>query len=322
MWKLSNVIASMSYLWKQNACDKKALGQRNLRMESLENRCMLSLTHLSDYGIDPTTLPVHPDITTFDNPANHIVPAGTALDGVVELIVDDQFLCTGTLLPTERHILTAAHCIAGASSVEVNFHLAGGVETQAVMRDNLFVHPDFTGNVLEGADIGIIELDEDAPAGVTTFDIDRTAITTITQIDTVGYGVSGQGIEQVLDGNKREGSNRYEVFYDDAQTMMIYDFDDGTSAHDAIGIGTGGGISNTGLGNDEVLAVGGDSGAPAFNGGDIIGVHSFRTTLEDGVGDAVAGINGSFGELSVDMLTSPIQNLLIRLSLIRPACPK
>jgi hypothetical protein len=263
------------------------------------------LTSLSDWGIDPYSLPIQADITTFDDPANHVVGTGTALDGVVELVVDGNELCTGTLLPTRRHILTAAHCIDGAATVDVNFHLAGGVQSFTVMADNLFVHPNFNiTNLGAGRDIGIIELDEDAPDGVASFDIRRAAFTQISVVDAVGYGVAGEGIEQFLDGNKRNGSNRYEAFFSAANGLIMYDFDNGTAENDAIGILTGGTLANVGLGNQEVLGVGGDSGSPTFLNGQIVGVHSFRTTLPNGVGDAVAGINGSFGELSVDGLTS------------------
>lgn len=149
--------------------------QRRMKMEPLEDRRMLSLSSFIDHGVDPYSLPIHPDVTTLDNPANHIVAAGTGLDGVVELIVDGQNLCTGTLLPTRRHILTAAHCIDGATSVDVNFDLAGGLQTFTVMAENLFVSPAFNGLPEFGSDIGIIELDVEAPAGVAAsiFDVHR-----------------------------------------------------------------------------------------------------------------------------------------------------
>ena len=275
MWSLVELIRGIRHRSEAKKSQLLSCHRRRPRLEPLEDRHMLSLSSLSDYGIDPYTLPVHPDITTFDNPANHIVGTGTGLDGVVELIIDGQFLCTGTLLPTRRHILTAAHCIDGAMSVDVNFHLAGGVQAFAVMEDNLFVHPDFTGFPDQGADIGIIELDQAAPAGVASFDIRRAALAQISVVAAAGYGVTGQGIEQFLDGNKRNGSNRYELFFDAAQTMIMYDFDNGNAANDAIGIATGGAIANVGLGNQEVLAVGGDSGSPTFLNGQIVGVHSF-----------------------------------------------
>jgi hypothetical protein len=286
----------------------------------MEDRRMLTtLMSLSDYGIDPYSLPVHPDVTTFDNPANHIVGTGIGLDGVVELIIDDTFLCTGTLLPTRRHVLTAAHCIDGATSVDVNFHLAGSVQTFTVMDDNLFLHPNFNGDPRFGADIGIIELDAGAPEGVASFDIRRAAFTQISVV--AGYGVAGQGIEQFLDGNKRNGSNRYEAFFDAAQTMIMYDFDNGTSANDSLGISNSD-LINTGLGNDEVLGVSGDSGGPVFLNGEVVGVHSFRTTLTGGAGDSNPGINGSFGELSVDGLTPANAEFIDSIIVDQPNAPR
>lgn len=221
---------------------KNAIRQRTSRIEPLEGRCMLSLSHFSDFGIDPYSLPVHPDVTTFDSPANHVVATGTPLDGVVELIVDGNMLCTGTLLPSRREILTAAHCVAegangaiSANSVDVVFHLSGGDQTLTVAAANFFVDPAWNGDPTHGHDMSILVLPQEAPAGVASFDIDRTPLTSATTVQIAGYGLYGQGIEQGLDFNKRQGLNTYQAFYDVADTMIMYDFDDGTSAHDAFG---------------------------------------------------------------------------------------
>jgi len=61
-----------------------------------------------------------PLYTTTGDPADYIVPPGGTLDGVGDLIVtrsDGTFRGTAALLPTGRHILTAAHMVTNDSGV-------------------------------------------------------------------------------------------------------------------------------------------------------------------------------------------------------------
>ena len=70
--------------------------------------------------------PVPPGFVTVD---------GVALDGVVQLSMtvsgSANMLCTGSLLRSQRHILTAAHCVTddngqiNVSQVQVTFSFAG-----------------------------------------------------------------------------------------------------------------------------------------------------------------------------------------------------
>ena len=60
-----------------------------------------------------TTAVVRPLYTTVDDPANYIVSPGGSLDGVGKLLLiqenDQEIGCSGSLLPTGEHVLTAAH---------------------------------------------------------------------------------------------------------------------------------------------------------------------------------------------------------------------
>ena len=52
--------------------------------------------------------------TTKDNPFNHLTASGDPYDGVADLTLtlsDGVFGCSGALLPTGKHVLTAAHCV-------------------------------------------------------------------------------------------------------------------------------------------------------------------------------------------------------------------
>jgi len=71
-----------------------------------------------------TTQPIVP--AGVDDPYNirHRPTYGGDYSGVARLILDTTqgaFLCSGALLTTGRHILTAAHCVTDASGHDRNF---------------------------------------------------------------------------------------------------------------------------------------------------------------------------------------------------------
>ncbi len=292
----------------------KFLDKRHCRFEKLELREMLSANPIPDFSGIPGLFSSEPqlDITTTDNPVNHIVTPGTGLDGVVRLDITTSGgggICTGTLLPDGLHVLTAAHCVAGgtngaidATSVDVVFELLGGDVTLTSLPASFDVHPSWDGFSTGGNDIAILELPSLAPADATRFDILRTQTEFGQVIDLAGYGQAGQQQVQFGAGVKLAGNNVFEATF--GSDILLYDFDSGLAANDVIGILTGGAGADLGLGQSESLAVGGDSGSPAFLNGLIAGVHSFRNTLSGGVGDAIPGLNGSFGEIAFDMRVS------------------
>lgn len=298
---------------------RQVASQRRFRLETLEQRAMLSGTpfDLSQY-MNIEYLDPQPDITTTDSPFNHIVGTGTLLDGVVLLEITTPTgagIATGTLLPDGKHILTAAHIVANgpagavsATSVDVIFETPSGAPPISISPAGFNVHPAWNGVVASGIDLAILELPTAAPADAPRFDIMRSQ-NEFDQILTIsGYGQAGQGQVQFSAGVKLVGNNVYEATF--GNDILVYDFDSGLAANDAIGIASGGVFADLGLGNAESLAVGGDSGSPAFINGLIAGVHSFRDVLRDQFGnpipgvDAIAGLNGSFGELSFDVRVS------------------
>jgi hypothetical protein len=158
---------------------------------------------------------------------------------------------------------------------------------------------------LSGGDIAILELVSPAPEATTRFDIYRASSEINAVGPKAGYGVSGQGVEQPSiypAGTKRDGQNRYEFYLDASADILLYDFDDGSSAHDTFGLVAG--RNDLGLGNAEVMTAPGDSGGPTLLDGKITGVTSFRTTASGGVGDATPGTNSSFGEIGGDTRVS------------------
>lgn len=100
------------YLKRPSACvsqEKKLF--RTMELEALETR-------------------LAPVVGAFAAP--NAIGAGIGWDGVVELTTTaGANMCTGSLLPTGRHILTAAHCLTNAAgqinvaTTRVNFDLPG-----------------------------------------------------------------------------------------------------------------------------------------------------------------------------------------------------
>jgi hypothetical protein len=81
-------------------------------------------------------------------------------------------------------------------------------------------------------------------------------------------------------------------------TQLLADFDDGSSARDALGQLIG--QNDTGLGWAEGLIAQGDSGSPAFLDGHLAGIASYTASLSRGVihPDIDSVQNSSFGEIA------------------------
>lgn len=204
----------------------------------------------------------------------------------VALIQTELGTGSGVLLSTGRHVLTAAHVVTDgaanpASVVKVYFDTPDGrIELQGVA---LTIHQDWDGQGMAG-DLAIIELPENLTGRVETYDINRDATLDVGSIYTrYGYGLYGQGELGVegWDGNKRMGQNKWEALgtdllgkgyemYPPGDQLLVYDFDDGSAANDALGNLLG--IHDLGLGVMEVSAASGDSGGPCFVNNVIFGI--------------------------------------------------
>ncbi len=242
------------------------------------------------------------------NPNDRIVKPGTGYDGVVSLDIGTNlgaFGCSGSLLPTGLHILTAAHCVSDdigfnliVNNAKAFFDLPGSTVGIDVAR--IFIHPNWGGSTdfeTVEADIAILELASIAPQAAERYDIYRNT-DEVGQVGVkVGYGLSGQG-NQGFDpdnfpiGTKRLGQNKYDalgevlnsgvpglgkVLYNTVPgTALAYDFDNGLPKNDAFAYL---GIPDLGLGLQEVSGAYGDSGGPTFIKGLIAGVTSFGTCL-------------------------------------------
>ncbi len=289
------------------------------------------ISNVAQYKISPSNPLASANlIVSTDAIGNHVVPAGTGYDGVVE--IDAQglggaWMGSGALLLDGRHILTAAHVvyddIAGApvTSATVSFDLPTG--RVQIVATQITINPGYDPLGIGVNDIAIITLPQIAPAGVQRYDIYRSQDELGKIVDIYGYGATGQGLTGDIGpaGTKHTGENTLELLGDvlngmaltafgfpftdviniPAGSMLLFDFDDGTATHDAFGqlFAT----SNLGLGAKEAAQAHGDSGGPVFINGMIAGI------VDIGLDPTVTDVDGipsdsSFGSILGDVRVS------------------
>lgn len=268
-------------------------------------------------------------IVVSGDPNDYIVNPGNGFDGVVSLSLQTslgRFLCSGSLLPSGRHILTAAHCLTDNFGFNITnaatafFDLPTG--KLGINTANIFIHPDWDGFAdfdSFGGDLAILELASAAPEAAQRHDIYRNT-DEIGQVSVkVGYGLSGQGNQgfnprQFPFGVKRSGQNVYDFLGENLDpgvlpgAILLYDFDSGLPENDAFGFV---GIPDLGLGLPEVNSSPGDSGGPTFINGLIAGVTSYGQCFFNPINfecfsppDVDNIGNSSFGEFSGDTRVS------------------
>ena len=270
-------------------------------------------------------------LVTYGSPHQYEVAAvgGTPwslFDGVAHLVLTDAqgeaSACSGAVLWSGGHLLTAAHClydtVLGFEAVSASIHLPALGFSTTVAVDRRLAHHDWTGDVSQGYDLAVIPLGTQVAAG---YGIDRTGVGMFSlgtddppYLLMAGYGLSGSG---ALDGTLypagtlRAGFNQYDALWTDVpRAPYKFDFDDYTAAHNATGRNGTGFIPGYGehwvevdwdFSGDpvrgEAMIAPGDSGGPSFLDSILVGIHSFiNTSAADG--DAV--INASFGEVAAD----------------------
>lgn len=155
-------------------------------------------------------------------------------NGVVALIIDQgasgSFICSGSLLPDRRSILTAAHCVSdGAGTpnpVGATAFFYGGPDpdhiltntapggSTAIAVSSFFVNPNYTGQVIDQNDIAVLRLADFAPSFAQSYNIGTTA-----DLEGQVYNIAGVGGRSSVGGNLgvdlgtgrlRQGLNRFD----------------------------------------------------------------------------------------------------------------
>lgn len=208
--------------------------------------------------------------------------------------------CSGALLSDGISILTAAHCLADnngvpeVTSANVTFVLPGGSYTTRV--NGFQIDPLYNGGAKSPNDVAVLTLGAPAPAAAARYSL-YTGDTFGETVTVAGFGYGGTGTTGYDPvaypfGTLREGLNRYETSA--MAGDLLYDFDDGTAAHDALG-----GLSPE---VNQAFIAPGDDGGPSFIDGQIAGVHSFmsRVLPYGNITDVDGVLDSSFGEYAGD----------------------
>jgi len=239
-----------------------------------------ALGSLSVSNLEPTVYAGDPNGSPSDSPSNRETTA-PLYAGVGSISVG----CTGAAI-SSTHVLSAAHCFS-PSSPNVTFRVDN--------TDYAGVVSIFPGAVFPFDDVAVITLGQSLASNIPIYELFRNPIPLDSQIQFVGFGAFGDGVNGTIGGFdrnvKRLGFNVVDYFYNqsgqtgtisilEANRSAIVGFDfDGTNDSTSFS----GGLT---LGNNlESTYGGGDSGSPNF-------INHNGTLKIVGVSTGVLGVNG------------------------------
>lgn len=268
----------------------------------------------------------------FDD-AMYLTPTGTGYDGIAALLVertDGFFLCSGALLAGGTNVVTAAHCLADITGTNITLGVTAvffppnqpAGTREFVASSSTHVNPQFTGEIIDAHDIGVVSLATAPSAGILGSAYSLFTGNPFTTAQLAGSGATGTGeTGLVRDGwfeltDRRHASNTIDFTWSNPAfdgffinrfgfadpTTLVADFDNGLDANNSGCIITAifflNPVCGLGLGTAEGIIGPGDSGGPLFINGQIAGVASYGLSFGSDIGDTDDELNGTFGEFT------------------------
>ena len=211
---------------------------------------------------------------------------------VFKLSLQGRFYDSGVLLAGGQYILTAAH-LFNTDALPTDLSINTNAHATAI-----YIHPNWKNDPSNyNHDLALIKLDHSLTGG---YDIYRGTAEIGQPFTRVGY-VGNQLVER---------QNTYDTYTNivnplwgntvETNSQLLYDYDDGTPQHDALGILFN--VNHLGLGAAESMSQAGLSGAPTFINNQIAGIGSY--IFRSDATDVNSVLDSSFGEMGSDMRVS------------------
>jgi hypothetical protein len=222
-------------------------------------------------------------------------PFFTDIFKITEQVGENRTYGSAVLLAGGQYILTAAHLFSANPALS-NVHILNAVGQSVSAVAEIFIHPLWDNNPAGyNHDLAIIKLAQPL-AQTSGYEIYRTK----TEIGQTFTRAGFSGTDLVL------GKNTYDALTErindsfgshvEADSQLLYDYDDGTSQHDALGLLFN--LPNLGLGSEETMSQNGLSGGGTFIDGKIAGIGSFIFRSDSS--DVNNVIDSSIGEMGSD----------------------
>lgn len=218
---------------------------------------------------------------------------------ITEQIGNNHTYGSGILLAGGQYVLTAAHLFSENTMLS-NVHILNAAGQSVSEVEEIFTHPLWDNNPASyNHDLAIIKLA--SPLAQTAgYEIYRTKTEVGKTFVRTGFSgtnlVAGKNIyDSVTDIINNSFGSHIE-----ADSQLLYDYDDGTAQHDALGLLFN--LPNLGLGSEETMSQGGLSGGGTFIDDKVAGVGSF--IFRSNLSDVNSVIDSSFGEMGSDTRVS------------------